>query len=1279
MPIAAPRAMLVSLCRSPRLRRVGGVVLGLAGAALLVCALIYLLLRFLVLPHIADYRGEVERRLSAVLGLPVSIARLEAGWEGLRPRLEVGQLRILDRAGRPALGLDHVEAVVGWTSLLALEPRFHRLELEAPRLDVRRDAQGQFFVAGLAVSPSGEDSRIGDWLLAQYRIVVRHAQLNWVDEKRQAPLLALSNVNLDLRQAFGRHRFGLTAEAPREMASRLDIRGDLHGHHLNRPVGWRGQVYANLDYTDLAIWRTWLDYPLELPRGRGALRFWLDLEEGRPLGLTADISLADVKTRLKPELPMLELERLQGRVAARRLAEGFELRTQGLTLHTSAGIDLPATDLHLRWQAREGEFAVNDLSLGVLERLADYLPLPPRLRASLAAYSPRGQFHGVQLDWHGRHQAFEHFRVKGRVAGLALGAQGEMPGLEGISGSIEGDEQGGRFELASRDGAVLLPAIFAEARIPLETLAARGAWRAAGANTEIQLRQVSLRNRDAEGEVSGSYLYQPGQLGSIDLDARFSRAEGTAVWRYMPRVVSADVAAWLKEAIRGGQASDMTLKLKGDLAQFPFPRGEGIFRIQGNFRGGSLKYAPDWPQIDDIAGRLLFDGVRMSVEASQGRSVGALLGPVKAEIADLSAPQELLTIGGRAGGPTAAFFKFIESSPVGEWIDHATDGMTATGSGELDLSLRLPLRDLANSEVTGGYRFDANRLRPDPGLPALEEVRGRVEFTQRGVSARGVRARVLGGPATIDIATESEGRVAVDARGEISAAQLRQQFAGQPLFDHLSGGTRWNGTVRVKGRGAELRLASDLKGLTSSLPDPFNKPATETRPLVFERKQLPGAQNRDSLELSLGKVASLQLQRRVDSGRTTVERGLLRIGESAARLPEQGTLLAIGLPRLDLDFWRALAATSKQEPAGGEGDLAASLNLGSADLRVDELVAFDRVVHGLRLTAQRRAGQWNAELKSGEMQGRLEWRDGGVGRLSGRLTQFSLPAARARAETADADKLSDTLKELPDLDLTFERFLHHGRDLGEVRINAENKGGDWHASVALSSDDGSLNGQGLWRASAGRPTTRFDFKLKAKSVEKLLNRIGYPDAVRRGSATLEGNLSWNGPPVVIDYSSLAGSLKVNAKDGQFNKLEPGAGRLLGILSLQSLPRRITLDFRDVFSEGFAFDAIEGQASVSQGVMETKDLEIRGPAARVAMQGRVDLAKETQNLRVRVQPALGETITTGVLLANPATGAAYWLANKLFGGPLDKVFAFEYAVTGSWSDPKVDKVGEPKAD
>ncbi len=145
------------------------------------------------------------------------------------------------------------------------------------------------------------------------------------------------------------------------------------------------------------------------------------------------------------------------------------------------------------------------------------------------------------------------------------------------------------------------------------------------------------------------------------------------------------------------------------------------------------------------------------------------------------------------------------------------------------------------------------------------------------------------------------------------------------------------------------------------------------------------------------------------------------------------------------------------------------------------------------------------------------------------------------------------------------------------------------------------------------------------------------------------------------------------------------GRLLGVLSLQALPRRITLDFRDVFSEGFAFDSVTGAGTIAAGVMSTDNLRLAGAAANVDISGSIDLSRETQQLRVRVLPALSTTFSAGaavLFIANPLVGAAVGagtlLAQKLLKDPLEQLFSYDYAVSGGWADPVVERVGSRTA-
>lgn len=1296
-------------------------------------ALLLLALRYAILPQIESYRGAIEQMIGTAINRPVGIRRIEAHWAGLRPALRLDGFEIRDTRGRPALGFDEVEAELSWSSLWHFQLRLARLELNTPMLLLRRDRAGRIFAAGLELTRQASDEDdFADWLLAQDRVIIRDATITWQDELRKAPPLELKHLNFQLDNSFSGHRFGFTADPPRQLAARIDIRGDFKGRDLDQLEAWKGNVYAELDYADLAVWRHWVDYPVTLPQGSGALRLWMGFANKQLLTSTADVRLADVRLQLRHDLPELDLVRLEGRVTGRRLDGGFEAELKQLTLATRDGLSLPPIDLKVTWQGAaanrppQGRVSANGLDLAAMADLAAHLPLDNATRARLARHAPRGRIYDLKLDWKEAPETpgtLQTWTVKSRFEGLGLTALGPVPGMSGINGRIDGNEQGGSVQLNGQRAAFELPTVFADPTLEMEAFAADLDWKSTADGLQVKLNEATFHNKDAAGDAKGNWRALPEGPGALDLDARLTRGSGYAAWRYMPLAVGQQVRDWLRAAINGGKATATTLKLRGDLRQFPFRDGkDGIFEVRGKFHDTTLRYAAEWPEITNIEGELLFSGQRMLITGKSGKIFGAGVREVRAEIADIEQAEELLTVSGKVAGPTADFLRFVEASTLGERIDHFTQEMQAEGNGELDLKLSLPLRKMGNSRVDGLFRFDANRLTVDRNFPPITEVRGAMRFSADQIEARGIRGLLLGAPLSVDVKTASDGGVQINAAGEYSVAALRQQLPYSAVLDHLAGSAKWTGSVRLKKKSAEIKLASNLVGLSSSLPEPFNKSAADAMPLSFERQLLPDAAARsgtradpattatrgvpakvpaavlptpsardtafgsaagitpgpaqDMIDVSIGRAWRLQLVRRHDSSQPVITRGVVAMGDINRDMPERGLLVAVDLPRINVDAWRNLWPN---QGSGNDqvGPVLPTLPALLFDLRTAELTLQGRSFHDVRINGSHPDGATSTrfELKSRELAGNFEWDGAGSGKLTGRIGQFSIPESAATPAALQA-KASEVMDRFPALDITVDQLSFKERPLGTVRIAAENKDGYWNTRIDAKNDDGTLESTGRWRLSATEPDTRVEFKLSARSIEKFMARAGYPDTVRRGSANLTGNLSWSGSPFTIAYPTLTGSLKLDASSGQFVKLEPGVGRLLGVLSLQSLPRRITLDFRDVFSEGFAFDSITGQFAVTRGILDTKDLQIQGPSAKILMSGAVDLAAETQNLKVRVQPAVGDSIAIGAMIANPVAGAVVWAAQKLLRDPLDQAFAFEYAVTGSWADPKVEKIGQP---
>lgn len=1273
-------------------RRLGRGIAWLAGGGLTLFILLLSVLYFLVFPRIQEYRGDVERLLGESLGLKLEIAAIASGWQGIEPDLILTGVRLHDRQGRPALGLDRVEAVLSWSSLWHGTVVLDRLEVAAPSLSVRREADGRIFIAGIALDAQSQDSRFSDWLLAQHRVVIRDARITWDDAKRQAPSLELAKVNLVLENAGARHRFGLKAEPPAQWAAPLDIRGDLHGSNLDQLQDWKGEIYAATTFADLAIWRQWLDYPLALPQGTGSLRLWLNIAGGKLASARTDLSLSQVRLRLAPDLPELDLAKLSGHLSLAMADGGFDTKGQNLTLETSQGIRISPMDFSvramparkglLRTQPAGGEVTASALDLEALGGLAAYLPLPAEIRKHLSDFSPKGRLAELKVNWEGEQAASASYAVKSRFEQLGLAASGNIPGFQGLSGSVEGSDKDGTLTLESRDAALLLPAVFPEPRLAFDHLKGKLLWKKGEKETELDLKNLAFANRDAEGFSSGRYWLVPGQIGRIDLSAQITRGDGRAVWRYLPFAVNKETRDWLRAGITGGTSRDTRLTLKGDLKDFPYVDGKsGTFRITVKMADASLHYGDGWPDIQGIGGDLLFEGKRMHIRGERARMFGVGLSGVEVELPDLLAPEEIMTVVGRAQGPTSDFLRFIAESPVAERIEHFTEGMKAEGAGNLQLSLTLPLRRIKDSSVKGEFQFMNNRVLTDPDLPPLTDVNGRLQFTGQGVTVKSVSAQLLGGPMSLSAATRNDGSVAIAAQGTLSVANLRRTM-DWPLLEHLSGSSNWKGAITVRHRNADLVLESSLAGISSALPEPFNKTAGESLPLKLERLQLAGTFKdgvaRDMVRASLGRALALQLRRKQEGGKPVVEAGAVALQSPSQKgvalemppLPEKGIVVNANLAALNLDFWRRAMPSS----AGGSG---ASLPLAGLALRAGNLTAFGRTFNDLSLKADVQGNVWQAQVASPDVTGDFSWNSRGRGRVKAHLKQFTLSEAREES----MQSVQEPLRQLPGMEIVVDDFRLKGMELGKLEMDAENRGGAWLIRrVALANPDGKLSGNGEWRlpGAEGSPpgksaASRLAFKMETPNTGKLLERVGYAGVVRNGAAKLEGELAWNGPPTSVDYPSLQGKLNLEVGKGQFNKLNPGVGRLLGILSLQSLPRRITLDFNDVFSQGFAFDSITGDVKVEKGLVSTQNLRLQGPAAQVFMSGDANILQETQNLLVRVQPAVGETLSVGTMLINPAVGVATYVAQKLLKDPLGQAFEFDYRVTGPWSEPLVEKV------
>ena len=830
---------------------------------------------------------------------------------------------------------------------------------------------------------------------------------------------------------------------------------------------------------------------------------------------------------------------------------------------------------------------------------------------------------------------------------------------------------------------------------------------------------------------------EPGTPGSapfpgvLELSGSLGQTKGTRVHRYLPLVIAEDARHYVRDAIQAGTATQAQFQIKGSVQDIPFERPQqGDFRIVAKVQDVTYAYVPPhlqpageprWPALTQLAGELVFNRSSFQVRGASGGFVGSpglRVTQVEASIPNLS--HTVVGVKAQVRGPLGEMLAFAKASPLSGMTSQALDQASAQGAADLQLGLSLPISDINASKVQGSVQLAGNELQITPETPPLTRARGTVQFTEAGFTLQGVQARALGGdlrieggmrPATASGGAPAESRLQIRAQGTASAEGLQQATMLGPVAElarHATGNTAYALALAFRRGLPEIQVQSNLQGLALDLPAPLGKRAEASQPLRFETQVLrtPPAEGqggepppRDQLTLELPGLGSAIYQREHAPGeeRARVLRGAVALGLKAgeeAPLPTQGVRANVQLAQLDVDAWSALlepprpATAPAPAPSPGRDEYLPT----TVALRVGSLTAQGRTLNQVVAGGSREQGAWRANFDTREASGYLDYRPPGgaaaTGRLFARLARLHLPPSEVTQVEALLEEPPGA--QLPALDIVVDDFELRGRPFGRLEIEAQNSGREglpreWQlGKLNLHTPEATLTGSGRWAQAADSAApraertvpkqTRLDFRLDIRDAGALLARFGMDQVIARGKGRLEGDITWAGPPTSPDYRSMQGQVHLDVASGQFLKADPGLAKLLGVLSLQSLPRRLALDFRDVFSQGFAFDFVRGDVQIARGVASTNNLQMKGVNAAVLMEGSAQIEQETQDLHVIVVPEINAMTASLVATAiNPVIGLGSFLAQVFLRGPVIAAATQEFRIHGTWADPQVERV------
>lgn len=1203
---------------------------------LVVTAAVLLSIARLFISDVETYRLDIEQFASAFLDHPVKIDSMDARFVGLTPTLVFDNVRMLDVQGKREL-ISFKEARLGISVMESLRTEKvvpGKLVIEGVNFVITRQQDGQINIQGIdfnkfSLQPEAESEtsseELSDWLFRRSRLAVRDGTIIWNDYK-EGVSRRFDDVNLHLANDENQHHLKGNISLPEEFGRNIELALSVSGDML-QPESWQGDVYLHGDGVHLDAWENAL--PLEdinVSDGILDLYLWASLDKGHLTRVSGDVTLSALAMDAKFLARPLSFDIAGAVFDYRAHDKGWSIDVDRLQFRSGESI-WPVSRLHAR-QAMQENGAPDQFAL-----VAEYIPLgdlsslliktellPDDIQKFLAKAQPSGEIRNLVLSTSTHKDILNGpYQIQAQLINLSLKADGHRPGFSNISGTLWADEQHGRMTLVTGESELNFPTVF-RSPLKLEKLVGDLYWQKEAAGLQVwsdkldadtpHIRTSSQVLLDVPTDQSSPYL---------DLQVAFQDGNGKYASVYVPvGIMDPGLVKWLDSAIKGGHVIDGGAIFNGRLTDFPFNKENGQFRVVFNGENINLKYGEGWPEITRAKASAIFTAKGVTVDVESGRLMGSTISRADVRIPSFIAG--ILEVDGIVKGAVKDAAHFLVDSPIAPDAKDFVHSARIDGQAVTSLKLKLPLSKKV--AATSPETYSGIIKIKDGGLYLYDEMfditalNGEINYSEQGLAARNVSGLLLGQKANVDIFTQkdTEGmdtRIVMDS--SLNAMELQQRFAVTK--------DRVHGKAGIQG---VLSLGHDKDGKTRP-------------PLVRLTSDFQGM----SLDLPAPIIKSADEKR--DLG---VEIDFANMEHATLRL----------------NYANQLSTALVLKPEAIDR-VAVHFGSGIAELPKDKSIHITGSAHNFIVS------DWRSTL-------------GQLGTADGKAA-LSVPVV-IDMDVLDIGQVADSesdivttldVDDVPPMRGKIKKLVYDGIPVGSVSFQTSRiLNGlqiDW---LDLNGHHWSMHATGDWKKTIIGEKTSLDITVSSSDTGNALKDLGYAVVIKDGVMQGSARVNWPGAPGQFDMERIKGSLHLNIQKGSFTDVDAGAGRLLGLFSLSALPRRLILDFRDTFKEGFSFDEMNGDFKLRDGNSITENLMIKSPAAIVTITGRVGLVDQDFDEVMTVVPQFGGTLpVAGSLVFGLEVGAVIILLDQLLGKEINKANMRQYAITGSWENPVITKI------
>ena len=289
-------------------------------------------------------------------------------------------------------------------------------------------------------------------------------------------------------------------------------------------------------------------------------------------------------------------------------------------------------------------------------------------------------------------------------------------------------------------------------------------------------------------------------------------------------------------------------------------------------------------------------------------------------------------------------------------------------------------------------------------------------------------------------------------------------------------------------------------------------------------------------------------------------------------------------------------------------------------------------------------------------------------RLSADLKYFDLNKFGGQADPSIYPYLNLTIKQAKINDYYFNNMLIKTSPMQE---------GMMIESFNFENNHLQMLGNGKWIENSNGQITFFDGSFYSDNFGTSLSSLGYPDVIKKGSLDSRLIGQWKGSPDLFSLNTFDGKVGLDLREGEFlqvTKQTKAIGQLLGLFSISSLQKRLSLDFSDFFSTGLSFDTMDGEFLFAKSVADINSLNLKGSFGEMSINGKSNLKNRTHDQNLVYIPDLSSmSLLSGTLLGGPIGAVAsifYDRVMKEFGINTNQLAAVEYSIKGSWDNPEI---------